>query len=823
MAPLYADIILPLPLQEIYTYRVPPALESQAAPGMRVIVPFGKKKSYSGIISTLGVQPPQEGEIREITTLLDDTPVVCEKNLELWKWMADYYICTPGDVMKAALPGGLRLESEMVVTLTPGADTSTLTPNEAAHARMAEGTKIRVGEIETRLRGAFSFRIIKKLIEQEILIPGEEVREKYKPRQEILVIPHPSVADPQRWEEAVAGLRQAPRQQELMIHFARVAALFTPGSPGELPRRKVLENTTFSNALLQQLGARNFLAFRTREIPRPTMAAGEQTSLSLLNDPQQAALLEIRKHFLKNKVVLLHGITASGKTEIYIHLIGEALAAGKQVLYLVPEISLTPQIVTRLLRVFGGRTGIYHSRMSDAERVEVWNKVLAFGTSGDTSCQVVLGARSALFLPFSRLGLLVVDEEHEHSYKQSDPAPRYHARDMAVVAAMQHQAPVLLGSATPSFESYRNAMTGKYGLVTLSRRHGHAGLPAIIVADLLQARKRRLMKSLLTPELHSLMTEALGKGEQVILFQNRRGYSPYVECHDCGWIPGCRHCDVSLTYHRKENSLVCHYCGYREPLPKTCGKCASADIRNRGFGTEKVEEEIALLFPGAVITRMDMDTTRSKNAFDRIIHQLESGKTDILIGTQMVTKGLDFEKVSVVGILNADNLFSYPDFRAYERAFQLLVQVSGRPGRSSHQGVVVLQTTNPAHPVIEFVKNLDYDGLFKALMPERKLFRYPPWYRLVRVVVKHKDSGRAENAASALAQYLNRGKNLVVLGPESPVVGRVNLWHIREIWLKVPRDLSPASLRETITAAIAATRQITGNSSVNIQTDVDAF
>ncbi len=823
MASLFADILLPLPLRETFTYRVPPEFHALLRPGMRVIVPFGRRKSYAGIVAAFHHQPPEEGEIKEITALLDDSPIVHEKNLELWTWMAGYYICSPGDVMKAALPAGLRLESETIVTLAPDCDPGSLPEPEAALARLAAHKKIRVGDMETLLPELFSFGTVKKMIEKQILIPEEEIREKYKPRMETVVLAHPSLTEPALWEDAMQQLGKASRQKALMAHFARMTALFSPGSLKEIPKKQLLDASGFSDTLLQQLVRRDILTFRQREISRLMPDTGEQKVMNPLNPSQQKALDEIKTHFLRKQVVLLHGITASGKTEIYIHLIREAVTAGKQVLYLVPEISLTPQIVNRLMRVFGGKTALYHSRMSGAERVEVWKRVLAFSSSGDLTCQIVLGARSALLLPFSRLGLVIVDEEHEHSFKQSDPAPRYHARDMAVVAGIQHQAPVLLGSATPSFESYRNALTGKYGLVTLRERHGDAGLPEIIVADLLRARKRKEMKSLLTPELYHLVASALNKGEQVILFQNRRGYSPWVECHDCGWIPRCQHCDVSLTYHRKAGTLICHYCGYQEPMPPKCSHCASTDIRSRGFGTEKVEEEIALLFPGAQISRMDQDTTRSKNAFDTIISQMENGKTDILIGTQMVTKGLDLANVSVVGILNADTLLSYPDFRAHERAFQLLVQVSGRPGRSSRPGTVVLQTTQPHHPVIEFARHLDYNGLFNTLMAERKLFRYPPWFRLIRITLKHKNPDRLHEAAHILADRLRREEKLTVMGPESPLVGRISQWHLLGIWLKLPRDYPPATLRTFITTAVTATLREPGCSSVNIQVDVDAF
>ena len=545
--------------------------------------------------------------------------------------------------------------------------------------------------------------------------------------------------------------------------------------------------------------------------------------MNFLNQNQEKALSEINATFQEKQVVLIHGITASGKTEIYIHLIDKLLKKGNQVLYLVPEISLTTQIIRRLKNVFGNKVGIYHSKLNNYERVEIWEKVLLFQSNPKKGYQIILGARSAIFLPFSKLGLVIVDEEHENSFKQFDTSPRYNARDMAVILGNQFKAKVLLGSATPSFESYFNVIKGKYGLVNLFKRHTNVELPEIMVANLKQAYKRKQMHSVLTPQLYELTETALEKNEQIILFQNRRGYSPYVECFTCGWIPKCKNCDVSLTYHKYKNRLTCHYCGYSQTLPDSCDNCGSHEIKTRGFGTEKIEDELKSLFRNAKIARMDLDTTQLKNAFEKIIHNLENKKTDILVGTQMVTKGLDFDHVSVVGILNADNLINFPDFRAHERALQLMMQVSGRAGRKNNQGKVVIQTSQPEHPLFQLIRSQNYQAAFYELINERKLFKYPPFYRLIKLAVKHKNPDTVNRAAEYLANCLKKDKKLIILGPEFPLVSKIQSWHNKEIWLKIDKKNNLNEIKQFILHCILKTKQLPENSTCVIQIDVDPF
>ncbi len=591
----------------------------------------------------------------------------------------------------------------------------------------------------------------------------------------------------------------------------------------EISKKELFDGTGFNHAILKELVKKEILVEFQKKVSRIEDKEISQVGLNLLNKFQEEALTQIKIAFETKQVALIHGITASGKTEIYIHLIDEILKNGKQALYLVPEISLTTQIIKRLQHVFGNKVGIYHSKMNSRERVEIWNKVLEFQKNPEKGYSVVLGARSALFLPFSKLGLVIVDEEHENTYKQYDPAPRYNARDMSVVLGHQNDAKVLLGSATPSLESYYNALTGKYALVNLFKKHAEIEPPEIVIADIKRAYKRKEMHSLLTPELYKTMSSALEKNEQVILFQNRRGYSPYVECFSCGWIPKCINCDVSLTYHKYKKRLTCHYCGYHIPLPNSCDDCGSPEIKTRGFGTEKIEDELKSLFKNARIARMDLDTTQTKNAFEKIVHNLENKKTDILIGTQMVTKGLDFEHVSVVGILNADNLINFPDFRAHERAYQLISQVSGRAGRKHKQGKVFIQTSQPDHPLIQLIKEQDFNTNIQNQLNERKLFKYPPFYRLAKITVKHKNLQTVERAAQQLADELRKSTLFIILGPEFPVIAKIQLWHHKEIWLKISRKQNLDAVRTTLLKAVETVKHLPSNSNCVINIDVDPF
>jgi primosomal protein N' (replication factor Y) (superfamily II helicase) len=758
----FAEIILPLPLYDRFTYRIPDDLCEKVKPGVRVLVQFGKRKNYSALVIALTHIAPEGFEIKPILSVLDDNAVIHPVNLGLWSWMADYYMSPLGEVMNAAMPSALKLQ---------GSD----------------------GLVE----------------------------EKYKEKTKTTIGIRPDLKDSETWEAVLDSLSKAPKQKDLLYHFVEMSGMFSGKNKTTIDKQHLLKGSGIGEGVLNQLVDKGFLTIHKEVVSRVDTPQAEQADMNLLNNWQQEAIDQIREQFLQKQVVLIHGVTASGKTEIYVHLIDEACRQGKQVLYLVPEIALTPQIVVRLKKVFGKRVGVYHSKMNDAERVEIWNKVLQFSQGNSEGFQIILGARSAVFLPFARLGMIIVDEEHENSYKQYDPAPRYNARDMAVVLGIQHKAPVLLGSATPSFESYLNAQNGKYGLVKLSQRHGKAKMPQVIIADLQRAFKRRQMLSMLSPELYENMQLSLETGEQVILFQNRRGYSPFVECMECGWIPWCVNCDVSLTYHRKHERLSCHYCGHHIKLPPQCPKCQSAQLKTRGMGTEKIEDEISKLFPQARIARMDLDTTQSKTAFEKIIHQLETQKIDILVGTQMVTKGLDIEHVGLVGVLNADNLLNFPDFRAHERAFQLMMQVSGRSGRKEKEGKVVIQTSQPTHQVIEFLKNDDYEGFFRKHIAERKAFLYPPWFRMIKIIAKHKNPAVLDAAAMFLAMALRNMQKFIVLGPEYPLIGRVQQLYTKEIWLKIARNKKPDDIKSAVRDAVETTKRQPGNSSMILQVDVD--
>lgn len=821
MPKLYAQVIVPLSLHDAFTYEVPDHLQSQIEKGKRVVVQFGRKKFYAALVVSLSKEKPADINVKEISEVLDEHPVVLPQNLELWKWMAKYYCCTLGDIFRAALPPGLKLESKSKILLTGNDEEHEITEDEQQILlQLAEDVNTLDG-LQRKLRSRFSYSSLKNLLDKNIIQIEEKISSKYKPKTETFIKLHPRIKSEEQLNEEVEDLAKAKKQQALLFHFCEKTNVFGEMQQPSIGKKDLLRGTDFSSAILNELDKKKILKKFQQQVSRIEEDTQKQVNINLLNTYQEKALEEIKEVFEEKDVALIHGITASGKTEIYIHLIDEVLKKGKQALYLVPEIALTTQIVQRLKNVFGKKVGIYHSRLNSQERVEIWEKVLQFQSNPDEGYQLVLGARSSLFMPFSKLGLVIVDEEHENSFKQFDPAPRYHARDMAVVLGIQSKSKVLLGSATPSYESYFNALTGKYGLVNLEKRHSNVELPEVIVTDMKRAWKKKQMRSVLTPKLFDLMDNALANKEQVILFQNRRGYSPFVQCFNCGWIPKCKNCDVSLTYHKYKKRLNCHYCGYHQQQADECPECGSPEVKTRGFGTEKIEDELKPLFPGAQIDRMDLDTTQSKNAFSKIIHNLESRKTDILIGTQMVTKGLDFEHVSVVGILNADNLINFPDFRAHERAYQLISQVSGRAGRKHNRGKVVVQTSNPEQPLIELIQKQDYLAAYHAQMEERKLFRYPPYYRLIKLIVKHKNPENVNRVAAQLSAKLRMNTNLLVLGPEFPLVSRIQLWYQKEIWLKINKKLNLDEVKIFILQKVNEVKHLKENSSCIINIDVD--
>ncbi len=821
---LFADVILPLPFDYRFTYRVPSAFQPKIKNGIRVVVQFGKRKFFSALVYKLHqVRPEGDFEIKDIDAILDDEPIIGEKQLRLWEWIANYYCCTMGEVFKAALPSGLKLESQTKVSLNPDAVFAEgLNDKENAVVLLLESRKTAtIQDLKQFLGIQSSFAILKLLLEKNAVIVEEQLRESYKPKSLSYVRLNPEFASEEKLNAALDALKKA-KKQEILLKFFLAETMFADQPQTEISKKDLLELADASESALKGLEEKQFLEVFQKEIGRIERVLNTELLIKELSEAQQKAHDEILAQFETQQTVLLNGVTSSGKTEIYIRLIEEQLKAGRQVLYLVPEIGLTTQIITRLKTAFGDLAGIYHSKFNDAERVEIWFNVLneKTGKTGQ-QYQVILGARSAIFLPFKNLGLIIVDEEHENSYKQFDPAPRYNARDMAILMGNIYGAKVLLGSATPSYETYFNARSNKYGLVNLTERFQGIEMPELITANTQEAQKRKQMRSVFTPELYDEIAAALVNKEQVILFQNRRGFAPFVQCGKCGWIPKCKYCDVSKTYHKNRSSLICHYCGHTSSLIIKCEECGSDEIKPRGFGTEKIEDEIQLLFPEARVARMDLDTTRAKKAYEQLIWQFETGKINILVGTQMVTKGLDFDHVRVVGVLNADNLLNYPDFRSYERTYQLIMQVSGRAGRKNKRGRVVVQTTQPNHPVIQDVIANDYYRLFSRQMAERKMFRYPPYFRLIKIVVKHQNKERLDLSAMHLANSFREVFNRNVLGPEYPLVGRIQMWFQKEILIKVTRDGKIQEAKTKIMEIIHHAKALPNNSNLIIYADVD--
>ena len=754
--PRYVNVILPLPLEGEFTYSVPDDLQAQVAVGVRVVVPLGKSKTYVALVTAVLDSMPepllasgQADKVRPLHQVADDAPVVLDSQLELWRWIADYYMSPIGEVMKAALPSGMKQE------------------------------------------------------------------DGYVPKTETWV----SLAEPFRSEEALHlaldMLRRAPRQRDIMLTL--IEMMPAADYSFTLSRDELLNSSHSTPLAFRQLQERGILATYQREVGRLNRG-GEPSPQNIkpLTPPQADAYNRLLVEMMAHRVTLLHGVTSSGKTELYIHLIQRAIDRGEQVLYLLPEIALTVQITTRLQRVFGRRLGIYHSKYSDAERVEIWQKQLSA-----SPYDVILGARSACLLPFQRLGLVIIDEEHENSFKQQDPAPRYHARSTAIMMAHMSDARVVLGTATPSVESYHNAMNGKYGLVELTQRYQGIELPRIEVVDIKDLRRRKMMNGPFSPQLLAALRATFERGEQAILFQNRRGFAPMIECRECGWVPKCQNCDVSLTLHKNLNMLTCHYCGFTYPVPQKCPNCESTDLRGRGYGTEKIEDQVQTIFPDIKVARMDLDTTRTRTAYERLISDFSQGKTQLLIGTQMVTKGLDFDRVSLVGILDADAMLNYPDFRSYEHAFMMMAQVAGRAGRKGRQGLVILQTRNPELPVVGQVVGNDYAGFYRSLLAERRDFCYPPYFRLVYVYLKHRHDDLVSTAATELAGRMRQVFGKRVLGPDKPAVARVKQLHIRKIVLKVETAADYRRVRTALRTIQAQLMTDKRYSQLQIYFDVD--
>ncbi|MGV8878541.1 MAG: replication restart helicase PriA [Sphingobacteriaceae bacterium] len=777
---VFVEVILPLAIAKNYTYRVPFELTSHAEVGKRVVVQFGRSKIYTAIIASLTENAPEKYEAKYLIDVLDQHPVVGADQLRFWQWMADYYFCNIGEVMNAALPTALKLASETLITLNKEWETDKTQLNDKEFLivdALSLQPELAVSDITKLLGQKTVMPILKSLFEKNIIHLSEEVNQRYKPRKRTYLALNPVYRDQEKLKALFQILEKAPKQLDALL-----ALLSASRQKEQVSKTELIDATGIRAAAIKALIEKDIFKAEEKIVSRLIADDRSFPTAFTLSEQQQAAFSNIKQSFTEKEVVLLHGVTASGKTQIYIRLMEEALASGRQVLYLLPEIALTTHIIERLRQYFGATIGVYHSRFNENERVEVWRKVL------NGEYKVVLGARSSVFLPFSDLGLLIVDEEHETSYKQFDPAPRYNARDAAIFLGGLYKAKVLLGSATPSFESYYNASLHKYGLVALNERFGGVSLPKTDVVSIIQETKNKTMQSHFTGVLMQHIHAALERKEQVILFQNRRGYAPVLLCNTCAYTPKCINCDVTLTFHKSSGKLHCHYCGYREDAISVCPACGSTHLEHKGFGTEKVEEDLRIIMPQARITRMDGDTTRSKMAFQSILNDLEDKKIDILVGTQMVAKGLDFADVTVIGIINADSLLKFPDYRANERSFQMLAQVSGRAGRRGMQGTVIIQTYDPGHRVIRQVIANDYTDLYQTEILERKAFKYPPFYRLIQLDVKHKNPEKLQQQADYLATALRQQFGDRVIGPEFPLVSRIRNYYIKSILLKIEKD-----------------------------------
>ena len=836
---LFAEILLPLPIAGTYTYRVPFELNQKVKVGQRAVVQFGKTKIMSGLIVSVTNEVPDYSGIKYLLDILDDNPVVNENQLRLWNWISSYYLCYLGEVMQVALPSALKLSSESKIVLAEDfeLDSMTLSDNEFL---IVEALQIQPQLTVTEVSKIIGYKkvmpLIKTMIEKKIIVMQEELQQKYKAKYERCIRLSNTYRDEDKMRELMDNLsKRAYKQLELLMAFFVLGG----SADNDVQASDLIKKANVTSSVLSTLIEKGVFESYQKRISRlKDYKALTDVGTIKLTEKQQTAFDEIHKAFDEEKPVLLHGVTASGKTEIYIKLIQEALDEGRQVLYLLPEIALTEQIINRLKKYFGDRVGVYHSRYDNNERVEIWQQVMNFRGSGvqefrgsgdqkskaksfSSKYQIIIGSRSAIFLPFSDLGLIIVDEEHDPSFKQIDPAPRYSARDLAALMSKMFHARLLMGSATPSFESYFNAKQNKYQLVTITERYGGVEMPEIIVDDLRVETRRKTMQANFGKTLVEAMNKTLEEKNQVILFQNRRGFSLRIECDHCNYIPQCINCDVSMIYHKNQNLLKCHYCGYTTSVPTECPSCRSTDLKMYGFGTERIEDDLKVVFPEAQSARLDLDTTRTKNSYQYILEQFQNKETNILVGTQMVTKGLDFDSVKVVGILNADNMLTFPDFRAYERSFQLMEQVSGRAGRKGEKGKVIIQTYQPHHPVILNVMSHDYVRFYEEQMPIRRQFNYPPYSRLVMIRLKDTDNQRLSKAADELAKIFRLIFRENLLGPEYPVVSRVKNQYIKQMLIKINKDLNSNKVKEFISKTIEDFKHNNDFKSVKIQIDVD--
>jgi len=811
----FIDVILPIPIQKTFTYSINEEEYNFLKEGMRVAVSFGKSKIYTALVYKIHNNEPTLYEAKEIHQILDEFPIVNKIQLKHWQWIAEYYMCALGDVYRASLPSAFLLESETIIYKNESfTDESVLIDDEfLIFEALQHQSQLTIHQIVDILDRKKVMPIVNSLLKKSAIYIKEEIYETYKPKLVKYVKLHSDYNADDSLNTLLEELSRAKKQREAILTYFQLSTSKTPIKAKELETK-----SNVSSAILNSLVDKNILEFYHLKTDRIHFK-GDTNSLKKLNEFQEKALTEIKDAFLQKDVTLLHGITSSGKTEVYTKLIQEILDKGQQVLFLLPEIALTTQIITRLQAYFGKQISVFHSKYSMNERVEVWNNVL----ENKSKAQIILGARSSLFLPFSNLGLIVVDEEHETSYKQFEPNPRYNARDAAIVLAKMHLAKILLGSATPSLESYFNAQQNKYGFVELNRRFGNVQLPKIELIDIKEKHRKKEMKGHFSDKLLVLIQEALDEKEQIILFQNRRGFSPIVECKTCGVSPQCPNCDISLTYHKYKNELRCHYCNYQRAMPNNCSACGSNTLDTKGFGTEQIELELKELFPDYSIGRMDLDTTRGKFGYQKIIGAFEAREIDILVGTQMLSKGLDFDNVSLVGILNADTMLNFPDFRAHERAYQLMVQVSGRAGRSKKQGNVAIQTYNPYHQILQQVSTTDYQAMFKEQLQERWQFKYPPYYRLIKITLKHRDYTKVDSGINWLFKALYNSFGEHVLGPTAPVVARIRNQYIKNVVIKIPPKQSLANTKNQIQKIKNTFEAVKEFRPIRFIIDVDAY
>jgi primosomal protein N' (replication factor Y) len=816
--PFFVEVILPLSLPKTFTYLVSEMEFNYIKKGMRVAVPFGKSKIYTALVIDLHQNQPVLYEAKEIHQILDDKPIVNELQINLWQWISNYYMCSIGDVYRGALPSALLLESETIISQKSETfvDQASLSDDEfLVYQALQKQSSLKVQDIMSILNKKNIFPVLQKLIDKKILFLEEEIQQEYKPKLIRYIRLHQQHQAEGALMALLDSLKSANKQKELVMQYFQLQA--QDKKPITVKQLTEVANTT--TAIVKALIDKQIFEEYFIQEDRVNFDKNKTENKLHLSNAQQTALTEIKTVFAKKEVCLLHGVTSSGKTEIYTSLIEEYIAQGKQILYLLPEIALTTQLVGRLTQHFGNQVAVFHSKYSNNERVEVWNQVL----NNSEKAQIVIGARSALFLPFSNLGIIIVDEEHEQTFKQQDPAPRYHARDTAIVLANAHQSKVLLGSATPSIETYFNAQSNKFGLVTITERFGKVQMPEIELVDLKESYFRKRMKGHFSTTLIETITEAFSLGEQVILFQNRRGFSPVLECMTCGHVPQCQQCDVSLTYHKFKNQLRCHYCGYAMAKPSNCHSCSSIHLATKGFGTEQIELELAELFPTKNIKRMDQDTTRGKYSFEKLIDSFKNREIDVLVGTQMLAKGLDFDNVSLVGIMNADNMLYHPDFRAFERSFQMMTQVSGRAGRSEKRGKVIIQTYNPEHNIIQQVTNNDYIGMYNEQLYDRQIYKYPPYFRLIKLTLKHRDFEKLKEGTLWLYQVLKQNFEIPILGPEEPAINRIRNEYIRTIMIKIPSNQPLQGTKKTIQKVLNSFDVVAQYRSIKITVNVDFY